>query len=76
MRGDDERSEGFFSYVRLEMRIAADHPLGSIRELETHRATTLAWACAMVDVLSTFGFSVCFFCPRPPNGYGSPASAE
>jgi len=33
MRGDDERSEGFFSYVRLETRIAADHPLRSIREL-------------------------------------------
>jgi len=33
MRGDDERSEGLFSYVRLETRIAADHPLRSIREL-------------------------------------------
>jgi transposase len=33
MRGDDERSEGFFSYVRLETRIAADHPSRSIREL-------------------------------------------
>ena len=33
MRGDDERSEGFFSYVRLETRIPADHPLRSIREL-------------------------------------------
>jgi transposase len=33
MRGEDERSEGFFSYVRLEARIAADHPLRSIREL-------------------------------------------
>jgi transposase len=27
MRGDGERSEGFFSYVGLETRIAADHPL-------------------------------------------------
>jgi transposase len=33
MRGEDERSEGFFSYVRLEERIAADHPLRAIREL-------------------------------------------
>jgi transposase len=33
MRGRDERSEGFFSYVRLEDRIAADHPLRAIREL-------------------------------------------
>ncbi len=33
MRGADERSEGFFSYVRLEARIAADHPLRAIRDL-------------------------------------------
>lgn len=33
MRGDDERSEGFFSYVGLETRIPADHPLRAIREL-------------------------------------------
>ena len=33
MRGEDERSEGFFSYVRLEARIPADHPLRAIREL-------------------------------------------
>jgi transposase len=33
MRGEDVESEGFFSYVRLERRIAADHPLRAIREL-------------------------------------------
>jgi transposase len=33
MRGEDQRSEGFFSYVRLEDRIPADHPLRAIREL-------------------------------------------
>jgi transposase len=33
MRGEDQRSEGLFSYVRLEARIAADHPLRAIREL-------------------------------------------
>src|ERR1700750_738326 len=33
MRGEDEQSEGFFSYVRLEARIAADHPLRAIRAL-------------------------------------------
>jgi transposase len=33
MRGEDQRSEGFFSYVRLECRIPADHPLRAIREL-------------------------------------------
>jgi len=31
MRGEDQRSEDFFSYVRLETRIAADHPLRAIR---------------------------------------------
>ena len=33
MRGEDQRSEGFFSYVRLESRIPTDHPLRAIREL-------------------------------------------
>lgn len=33
MRGRDDRSEGFFSYVRLEERIPADHPLRPIRQL-------------------------------------------
>ncbi len=33
MRGEDQQSEGIFSYLRLEQRIAADHPLRAIREL-------------------------------------------
>jgi transposase len=33
MRGRDDRSEGLFCYVRLEARIAADHPLRTIRAL-------------------------------------------
>jgi hypothetical protein len=33
MRGEDQQSEGFFSYVRLEARIPADHPLRAVREL-------------------------------------------
>lgn len=33
MRGNEKRSEGLFSYVRLEERIAADHPLRAIRAL-------------------------------------------
>jgi transposase len=33
MRGRDDRSEGFFSYVRLEERIPAEHPLRPIRQL-------------------------------------------
>jgi transposase len=33
MRGRDDVSEGFFSYVRLEERIPSDHPLRPIRQL-------------------------------------------
>ena len=33
MRGQDDRSEGLFSYVRLEARIPADHPLRPIKGL-------------------------------------------
>src|ERR1700738_4018204 len=33
MRGKDQRSEVLFSYVSLEMRIPADHPLRPIREI-------------------------------------------
>ena len=33
MRGEDRGSEDLFSYVRLEARIPADHPLRAIREL-------------------------------------------
>jgi transposase len=32
VRGEDQRSERFFSYMRLEDRIPADHPLRTIRE--------------------------------------------
>ncbi len=33
MRGEDQRREGLFSYVPLERRIPADHPLRAIRAL-------------------------------------------
>ena len=33
MRGEDLQSGGFFSYLRLEQRIPADHQLRAIREL-------------------------------------------
>jgi transposase len=33
MRGQDGRLEGFFSYVRLEERVPADHPLRPIKAL-------------------------------------------
>ena len=42
MRGEDERSEGFFSYVRLDTRIPADHPLRAIRALVDDALTGLS----------------------------------
>ena len=42
MRGEDQRSDGFFSYVRLEKRIAADHPLRAIRTLTDEALTGLS----------------------------------
>ena len=33
MRGKDDRSEILFSYIRLDERIPADHPLRLIRQL-------------------------------------------
>src|SRR6201997_1915059 len=33
MRGAGQRPEGIFSYVRLEQRVPADHPLRAIRDL-------------------------------------------
>lgn len=33
MRGEDQRAEGIFSYVRLEQRVPAGHPLRVIRDL-------------------------------------------
>ncbi len=33
MRGRDDRSEGMFSYIRLEERVPGDHPLRAIRAL-------------------------------------------
>jgi transposase len=41
MRGRDEQSEGFFSYVRLEERIPKDHPLRSIRALADEALASL-----------------------------------
>src|SRR5579862_6972436 len=41
MRGRDDRSEGFFSYVGLEERIPADHPLRPIRALADEALASL-----------------------------------
>src|SRR6266436_5464915 len=42
MRGEDQRSEVFFSYVRLEARIASDHPLRAVRALVDEALTGLS----------------------------------
>jgi hypothetical protein len=42
MRGEDQRSEDLFSYVRLDTRIAADHPLHAIRALIEEALTGLS----------------------------------
>lgn len=42
MRGEDQRSEGCFSYVRLETRISVDHPLRAIRALVDETLTGLS----------------------------------
>ena len=33
MRGSDQRSGSLFSYVDLEDRVRADHPLRTVREI-------------------------------------------
>src|SRR4051795_3252874 len=42
MRGQDDRSEGFFSYVRLEERIPAEHPLRLIKSLADEALSSLS----------------------------------
>jgi transposase len=46
MRGKDERPEVLFSYVSLETRIPADHPLRSIRDIVDEALTKLSPAFA------------------------------
>ena len=33
MRGDDQQPDGIFSYVSMEARVPADHPLRAMRDL-------------------------------------------
>ena len=42
MRGSDERSGSLFSYVDLEARVRADHPLRTIREIANAALTELS----------------------------------
>ncbi len=42
MRGEERESEGLFSYIRLEERIAADHALRAIRVLVNEALAALS----------------------------------
>jgi hypothetical protein len=42
MRGNDERRDGLFSYVRPESGIPKDHPLRAIREVADEALSTLS----------------------------------
>src|SRR5579864_2342898 len=42
MRGDDENSGSLFSYIDLEDRVRADHPLRSIREIANAALASLS----------------------------------
>ena len=48
MRGDDKRSGSFFSYIDLEDRVRADHPLRSIREIANAALTSLSGEFAVL----------------------------
>ena len=63
MRGVDDRSVGMFSYVRLEDRIAADHPLRAIRAL-------------VEEVLSIFRFDLLSFIHTQADHRSRPSSCS
>src|SRR5687768_8959538 len=42
MRGDDHRDDHLFSYISLEQRIPADHPLRTMRQLTDAALTRLS----------------------------------
>ena len=42
MRGEDQRSGGLFSYVDLEARVPADHPLRPIRTIVDEALSALS----------------------------------
>src|SRR3974390_1729306 len=44
MRGSDERTGSLFSYVDLEARVRADHPLRAIREIANAALSDLSKA--------------------------------
>jgi transposase len=48
MRGEDHRAENWFSYLRLDDRIPATHPLRAIREIVDTALAELSRAFAKV----------------------------
>jgi transposase len=48
MRGEDQRSDGIFSYVRLEERVPPDHPLRAVRVLVDDVLRSLSGEFAML----------------------------
>jgi hypothetical protein len=44
MRGDDEISGNLFSYIDLEQRVRADHPLRAIRKTNLRGGPKVDWA--------------------------------
>jgi transposase len=42
MRGDEQVQDGMFSYVSLEQRVPADHPLRAVRKLMDAALRTLS----------------------------------
>src|SRR5271167_5223233 len=42
MRGEDQRSDGLFSYVRPDSRVPQNHPLRTIRKLTDEALTALS----------------------------------
>ena len=49
MRGEQRESDGLFSYIRLEDRIAVDHPLRAIRALEKGRLQQISRTATRSD---------------------------
>ena len=52
MRGREDRSQSLFSYVRLDERVPADHPLRPIRALADEALALLSGRFAALMVAS------------------------
>ena len=83
MRGLDERSGSLFSYVDLEARVRADHPLRPIRAIVIRRSTASArssirsTSCPLWDprAYRAYSFSRSDGCPVTVSGPFSRSAA-